>query len=73
MSENNPDYNIPTVNMRLFINTTTLVKTYDAPYDVVRQLVRSKAGMQPPVIEVENLKNRVVHSWACATPCEVST
>jgi GDP-4-dehydro-6-deoxy-D-mannose reductase len=49
------DYNIPTVNIRLF-NTTGPGKTNDAPSDFVRQLVRVKRGLQPPVVEVGNLK-----------------
>ena len=49
------DYKIPTVNIRLF-NTTGPGKTSDAPSDFVRQLVRIKKGLQPPVIEVGNLK-----------------
>jgi GDP-4-dehydro-6-deoxy-D-mannose reductase len=51
------DYGIPTVNVRLF-NTTGPGKTNDAPSDFVRQLVRIKKGLQPPVIEVGNLKPR---------------
>lgn len=51
------DYNIPAVNLRLF-NTTGPGKTDDAPSDFVRQLVRIKKGLQPPVIEVGNLKPR---------------
>lgn len=51
------DYNIPAVNLRLF-NTTGPGKTSDAPSDFVRQLVRIKKGLQPPVIEVGNLKPR---------------
>jgi GDP-4-dehydro-6-deoxy-D-mannose reductase len=51
------DYKIPTVNVRLF-NTTGPGKTDDAPSDFVRQLVRIKKGLQPPVIEVGNLKPR---------------
>lgn len=51
------DYNIPTVNVRLF-NTTGPGKTNDAPSDFVRQLVRIKKGLQRPVIEVGNLKPR---------------
>ncbi len=43
------------VNLRLF-NTTGPGKTNDAPSDFVRQLVRIKKGLQPPVIEVGNLK-----------------
>jgi GDP-4-dehydro-6-deoxy-D-mannose reductase len=49
------DYGIPAVNLRLF-NTTGPGKTDDAPSDFVRQLVRIKKGLQPPVIEVGNLK-----------------
>jgi len=49
------DYKIPAVNLRLF-NTTGPGKTSDAPSDFVRQLVRIKMGLQPPVIEVGNLK-----------------
>jgi GDP-4-dehydro-6-deoxy-D-mannose reductase len=51
------DYKIPAVNVRLF-NTTGPGKTNDAPSDFVRQLSRIKKGMQPPVIEVGNLKPR---------------
>ncbi|WP_353063310.1 GDP-mannose 4,6-dehydratase [Tunturibacter psychrotolerans] len=51
------DYELPTVNLRLF-NTTGPGKTDDAPSDFVRQLVRIKKGLQPPVIEVGNLKPR---------------
>jgi GDP-4-dehydro-6-deoxy-D-mannose reductase len=51
------DYNIPSVNVRLF-NTTGPGKTNDAPSDFVRQLVRIKKGFQSPVIEVGNLKPR---------------
>jgi GDP-4-dehydro-6-deoxy-D-mannose reductase len=51
------DYNIPTVNLRLF-NTTGPGKTNDAPSDFVRQLVRVKKGLQSPVVEVGNLKPR---------------
>jgi GDP-4-dehydro-6-deoxy-D-mannose reductase len=51
------DYNIPTVNIRLF-NTTGPGKTNDAPSDFVRQLVRVKKGLQPPIVEVGNLKSR---------------
>lgn len=50
-------YRIPTVNLRLF-NTTGPRKTNDAPSDFVRQLIRIKKGLQPPVIEVGNLKPR---------------
>jgi len=49
------DYNIPTVNLRLF-NTTGPGKTNDAPSDFVRQVVRIKKGLQPAVVEVGNLK-----------------
>jgi GDP-4-dehydro-6-deoxy-D-mannose reductase len=51
------DYKIPAVNLRLF-NTTGPGKTNDAPSDFVRQLIRIKKGLQPPVIEVGNLKPR---------------
>jgi GDP-4-dehydro-6-deoxy-D-mannose reductase len=51
------DYQIPAVNIRLF-NTTGPGKTNDAPSDFVRQLARIKKGLQPPVIEVGNLKPR---------------
>jgi GDP-4-dehydro-6-deoxy-D-mannose reductase len=51
------DYDIPTVNIRLF-NTTGPGKTNDAPSDFVRQLVRVKKGLQPSVVEVGNLKPR---------------
>ncbi len=51
------DYEVPTVNLRLF-NTTGPGKTNDAPSDFVRQLVRIKRRLQPPVIEVGNLKPR---------------
>jgi GDP-4-dehydro-6-deoxy-D-mannose reductase len=51
------DYGIPTVNVRLF-NTTGPGKTNDAPSDFVRQLIRIKKGLQPPIIEVGNLKTR---------------
>ncbi len=51
------DYKIPAVNVRLF-NTTGPGKTDDAPSDFVRQLVRIKKGLQPPAIEVGNLKPR---------------
>jgi GDP-4-dehydro-6-deoxy-D-mannose reductase len=51
------DYRIPTVNVRLF-NTTGPRKTNDAPSDFVRQLIRIKKGLQPPVIEVGNLTPR---------------
>lgn len=49
------DYGVPAVNLRLF-NTTGPGKTNDAPSDFVRQLIRIKKGLQPPVIEVGNLK-----------------
>ena len=51
------DYGIPTLNIRLF-NTTGPGKTSDAPSDFVRQVVGIKKGLQPPVIEVGNLKSR---------------
>ncbi len=51
------DYKTPAVNLRLF-NTTGPGKTNDAPSDFVRQLIRIKKGLQPPVIEVGNLKPR---------------
>lgn len=51
------DYKIPLVNLRLF-NTTGPGKTNDAPSDFVRQLVRIRKRMQPPIIEVGNLKPR---------------
>jgi GDP-4-dehydro-6-deoxy-D-mannose reductase len=51
------DFDIPTVNVRLF-NTTGPGKTNDAPSDFVRQLVRVKKGLQPPVVEVGNLNPR---------------
>jgi len=51
------DYKIPAVNLRLF-NTTGPGKTDDAPSDFVRQIIRIKKGLQPPVIEVGNLKPR---------------
>jgi len=51
------DYRVPAVNIRLF-NTTGPGKTNDAPSDFVRQIVRIKKGLQPPVIEVGNLKPR---------------
>jgi len=51
------DYGIHTVNVRLF-NTTGPGKTNDAPSDFVRQLVRIKRGLQPPIIEVGNLNPR---------------
>jgi GDP-4-dehydro-6-deoxy-D-mannose reductase len=51
------DYRIPAVNLRLF-NTTGPGKTDDAPSDFVRQLVRIRKGLQPPIIEVGNLRPR---------------
>jgi GDP-4-dehydro-6-deoxy-D-mannose reductase len=51
------DYSIRAVNLRLF-NTTGPGKTNDAASDFVRQIVRVKKGLQPPVIEVGNLKPR---------------
>jgi nucleoside-diphosphate-sugar epimerase len=51
------DYKIPAVNVRLF-NTTGPGKTDDAPSDFVRRLIQIKKGLQPPVIEVGNLKPR---------------
>lgn len=51
------DYQIPTVNIRLF-NTTGPGKTNDAPSDFVRQLVRIKKGQQSPKIQVGNLSPR---------------
>jgi len=48
------DYRIPAVSIRLF-NTTGPGKTNDAPSDFVRQLVRIKKRLQPPVVEVGNL------------------
>jgi GDP-4-dehydro-6-deoxy-D-mannose reductase len=51
------DYQIPSVNIRLF-NTTGPGKTDDAPSDFVRQLARIKKGLQKPIIEVGNLKPR---------------
>jgi len=51
------DYAIPAVNLRIF-NTTGPGKTNDAPSDFVRQLIRIKKGLQPPIIEVGNLKPR---------------
>lgn len=49
------DYQVPTVNIRLF-NTTGPGKTNDAPSDFVRQLVEIKKGIKKPVLEVGNLK-----------------
>jgi GDP-4-dehydro-6-deoxy-D-mannose reductase len=51
------DYKIPAVNIRLF-NTTGPGKTNDAPSDFVRRIIRIKKGLQPPVLEVGNLKPR---------------
>src|SRR5208282_4861857 len=51
------DYSIRAVNLRLF-NTTGPGKTGDAASDFVRQIIRVKKGLQPPVIEVGNLKPR---------------
>jgi len=51
------DYEIPTVNIRLF-NTTGPGKTDDAPSDFVRRIIRIKKGLQSPIIEVGNLKPR---------------
>jgi GDP-4-dehydro-6-deoxy-D-mannose reductase len=51
------DYKIRAVNIRLF-NTTGPGKTNDAPSDFVRRIIRIKKGLQPPVIEVGNLKPR---------------
>lgn len=51
------DYGIPAINIRLF-NTTGPGKTDDAPSDFVRQLAKIKKGLQPPVVEVGNLKPR---------------
>jgi GDP-4-dehydro-6-deoxy-D-mannose reductase len=51
------DYGVPTVNIRLF-NTTGPGKTNDAPSDFVRRIIRIKKGLQPPVLEVGNLKPR---------------
>lgn len=51
------DYKIPIVNLRLF-NTTGPGKTGDALSDFVRQLIRIKKNLQPPVVEVGNLKPR---------------
>jgi GDP-4-dehydro-6-deoxy-D-mannose reductase len=49
------DYGIPTVNLRLF-NTTGPGKTNDAPSDFVQQIVKIRKGLQPPIIEVGNLR-----------------
>jgi GDP-4-dehydro-6-deoxy-D-mannose reductase len=51
------DYGIPVVNLRVF-NTTGPGKTNDAPSDFVRQLIRIKKGLQPPVMRVGNLRPR---------------
>jgi len=51
------DYGVPAVNIRLF-NTTGPGKTNDAPSDFVRQMVRIKKGLQPPIVNVGNLKPR---------------
>src|SRR6266478_4975940 len=51
------DYKIAATNIRLF-NTTGPGKTNDAPSDFVRQLARIKKRLQPPLIEVGNLKPR---------------
>jgi nucleoside-diphosphate-sugar epimerase len=51
------DHQIPIINLRLF-NTTGPGKTNDAPSDFVRQLIRIKKGLQPPVIAVGNLTPR---------------
>jgi len=51
------DYQIPSVNIRLF-NTTGPGKTNDAPSDCVSQIVRIKKSQQKPVIEVGNLQPR---------------
>jgi nucleoside-diphosphate-sugar epimerase len=55
--ENFQDYGVPAVNLRLF-NTTGPGKTNDAPSDFVRRIIRIKKGLQPPVLEVGNLKPR---------------
>ena len=49
------DYKIPTISLRLF-NTTGPRKTNDAPSDFLRQLARIKKGLQPPIVEVGNLR-----------------
>lgn len=51
------DYRIPAINVRLF-NTTGPGKTNDAPSDFIRQLARVRKGLQPPTIEVGNLRPR---------------
>jgi GDP-4-dehydro-6-deoxy-D-mannose reductase len=51
------DYKIPAVNLRLF-NTTGPGKMNDAPSDFVRQLAKIRNGLQPPIIQVGNLKPR---------------
>jgi GDP-4-dehydro-6-deoxy-D-mannose reductase len=53
--EYHADYKIPAVNIRLF-NTTGPGKTDDAPSDFVRRIIRIKKGLQPPILEVGNLK-----------------
>ena len=55
--EYHADYGVPTVNIRLF-NTTGPGKTNDAPSDFVRRIIRIKKGLQPPLLEVGNLKPR---------------
>jgi len=55
--EYHADYKVPAVNIRLF-NTTGPGKTNDAPSDFVRRIIRIKKGLQPPVLEVGNLKPR---------------
>ena len=57
MREYHADYGVPVVNVRLF-NTTGPGKTNDAPSDFVRRIIRIKKGLQPPVLEVGNLKPR---------------
>src|SRR2546427_5557253 len=51
------DYGVPAVNLRLF-NTTGPGKTNDAPSDFVRKLVKIRHGLQPPILEVGNLRPR---------------
>jgi len=53
--EYHADYGVPVVNIRLF-NTTGPGKTNDAPSDFVRRIIRIKKGLQPPILEVGNLK-----------------
>ena len=55
--EYHADYGVPAMNIRLF-NTTGPGKTNDAPSDFVRRIIRIKKGLQPPVLEVGNLKPR---------------